>query len=113
MVDYTVLNDIFDDVSAVSEEELEDIRDFLEKDNRRARRRRLNISKARHKRYISRKVHGLDWYKNLHQYSKNKVHCSCNLCRFRPNWDPNNMSMRDVRRTEIMNQRLREYNENL
>lgn len=21
-----------------------------------------------------------DWYNNLHQYSKNKIHCSCPLC---------------------------------
>jgi hypothetical protein len=21
-----------------------------------------------------------DWYNNLHQYSKNKIHCSCSMC---------------------------------
>lgn len=24
-----------------------------------------------------------DWYNNLHQYSKNKIHCSCWMCRAR------------------------------
>ena len=28
-------------------------------------------------------VHG--WYRHLHQYSKNKIHCSCPLCRCKTN----------------------------
>ena len=26
-------------------------------------------------------AYGFDYYDNLHQYSKNKIHCSCPLCR--------------------------------
>lgn len=38
--------------------------------------------KAIRKRNIDRNVHqgGGDWYSNLHQYSKGKIHCSCKLC---------------------------------
>ena len=25
------------------------------------------------------------WYDNLHQYSKNKIHCSCPMCSFKTN----------------------------
>ena len=36
------------------------------------------------KRRIARKVYpsesGLEYYPNLHQFSKNKIHCSCPLC---------------------------------
>lgn len=45
--------------------------------------RRRSIIKALRKRRIDRAVypyleHG--WYDNLHQYSKNKIHCSCPMC---------------------------------
>lgn len=45
--------------------------------------RRKSILKALRKRRIDRAVypyseHG--WYDNLHQYSKNKIHCSCPMC---------------------------------
>jgi hypothetical protein len=54
--------------------------------------RRKSILKALRKRRIDREVHfpfyyrgtykgePMDWYKNLHQYSKNKIHCSCPMC---------------------------------
>lgn len=48
------------------------------------------------KRRIAREVFGFEVYGNLHQYSKNKVHCSCWLCR-RKSYDEK--SMKD-RRTE-------------
>ena len=34
------------------------------------------FSKALRKRNISNRVYGYDFYENLHQYSKNKIHCS-------------------------------------
>ena len=47
----------------------------------RAWRRRKDVAKALHKRRIVRDVYRWkDWYDNLHQYSKNKVHCSCSMC---------------------------------
>ena len=51
----------------------------------RAWKRKTSIKKARRKKRITGEVyqHGKDypWYNNLHQQSKNKIHCSCPLCR--------------------------------
>ena len=51
----------------------------------RAWNRKTSIKKARRKKRITEEVyrHRKDypWYNNLHQYSKNKIHCSCPLCR--------------------------------
>ena len=56
----------------------------------RAWRRYKNYVKAKRKQKIDWAVSsyywewycsdGYGWYKNLHQYSKNKIHCSCALC---------------------------------
>lgn len=49
-------------------------------------RRDMNKRKALRKRRIDREVHyyfstsNSDWYDNLHEYSKNKIHCSCGMC---------------------------------
>ena len=50
-----------------------------------AEKRHLDYIKAIRKRRIDREVEAAsiyhrDWYDNLHQYSKNKIHCSCPLC---------------------------------
>ena len=45
----------------------------------RGKRRKLNIAKALRKKKISEYVSGIS-YNNLHQYSKNKIHCSCPSC---------------------------------
>lgn len=44
--------------------------------------RYLSRKKALRKRKIDCFHFGVDypWYDNLHQYSKNKIHCSCPLC---------------------------------
>ncbi len=46
----------------------------------RAEKRRNDWKKAIRKRKIIRH-YGFDYYDNLHQYSKNKIHCSCPICR--------------------------------
>jgi len=48
----------------------------------KAWRRKSDAIKAMHKRSIVRNVYRWPegWYDNLHQYSKNKVHCSCPMC---------------------------------
>ena len=46
----------------------------------RGQRRKLNISKALRKKKISEEVGHIIYYDNLHQYSKNKIHCSCPSC---------------------------------
>ncbi len=81
----------------------------MEKNKQRAVRRKKDVAKARRKRAISRAVYGIDWYDNLHEYSKNKVHCSCNLCRFKPVYDPNQEPMQDTRNKEAMRFKEREY----
>ena len=51
----------------------------------RAWRRYKNYTKAKRKRDIDAAVYSYGnrwypWYNNLHQYSKNKIHCSCPIC---------------------------------
>ncbi len=72
-------------------------------------RRKKNCAKAMRKRSISRQVHIHEWYDNLHQYSKNKIHCSCQMCRFRSGWDPDRKPMADLRRIEGMKYQLSEF----
>lgn len=47
----------------------------------RAERRRLDRNKAARKKDICETHYGFAYYDNIHQYSKNKIHCSCALCR--------------------------------
>lgn len=52
----------------------------------RAERRRNDINKALRKKKIAKEVYWSspesvwEYYDNLHQYSKNKIHCSCPIC---------------------------------
>jgi transposase-like protein len=45
-----------------------------------AENRDVSRRKALRKRRIAREICDWDMYDNLHQYSKNKVHCSCPYC---------------------------------
>jgi len=67
---------MFDEMIDVIEEEP------IEKDRKRAKRRKTDITKALRKRNICKNVYRHEWYNNLHQYSKNKIHCSCCMCSF-------------------------------
>ena len=87
--------------------------DYSEKNKIRAKRRKLNASKAKRKQKISKDVYGFDWYNNLHEYSKNKVHCSCQLCRFKPKWNPDNEPMQDTRHKESMKSKEQDYLHNI
>lgn len=87
----------------------------------RAERRHNSWSKARRKRKIAKEVywsfHDDNWeyYDNLHQYSKNKIHCSCPMCAsksnrkrkgwYGPAYDP---PIADKRRLEKLNYSLEE-----
>jgi len=51
-----------------------------EKPNSRARARDYMWRKARHKQRLDHAVSWRPYYNNLHQYSKNKIHCSCPDC---------------------------------
>ena len=43
--------------------------------------RKKSFAKAKRKQNICKKCYGWEYYNNLHQYSKNKIHCSCSSCR--------------------------------
>lgn len=73
------------------------------------KRRKNDIHKALRKQNISKKVYHLDWYNNLHEYSKNKVHCSCQLCRFRSVFNPNAKTYSDMKKELSMEAKLNEY----
>ena len=84
----------------------------------RAERRHADWAKAIRKQKII-KQYGFDWYRNLHQYSKNKIHCSCPLCRSKTNnkthkhvWFPvMNWPMCDLRRIHEMDDEKRDFEE--
>lgn len=54
----------------------------------RAERRHNNVKKAIRKQKLAEQLYNnstwggdsVPWYDNLHQYSKNKIHCSCFYC---------------------------------
>lgn len=79
----------------------------------RAERRHNDWREARRKRRIIR-AYGWDYYDNLHQYSKNKIHCSCPMCSAKTNnkrrkvWGVGrrNWCMMDRRRIEEMEDQI-------
>lgn len=92
----------------------------------RAWRRKKNAHKALHKKHISAYYCvNWDWYNNLHQYSKNKIHCSCPICKTKTktkhqfyglgkgryggyNWKPS-----EIKDWERMEYDLKEYKEEI
>lgn len=56
----------------------------MRKPRSQAYNRDVSIRKALRKRRIAREVYydgdTHPYYNNLHQYSKNKIHCSCSMC---------------------------------
>ena len=73
--------DYFDEL----EINLDEFENYLEKDKSRAKRRRTDRSKAYSKAKLDRQISYFVCYKNLHQYSKNKIHCSCPACSAKSN----------------------------
>ena len=95
-----------------------------EKPNSRARARDYMWRKARHKRRLDHSISYWPMYNNLHQYSKNKIHCSCPDCSpktkknrhkvYSGYWGyhirgPYNYSIKDMRRQLTMNDQEKEY----
>lgn len=72
------------------------------KSRRRAFRRKKNFAKAIRKKKISANVGGSK-FEHTHQYSKNKIHCSCPLCAF------SGLTHSDLMRLACMESRLRDY----
>ena len=89
-----------------------------------AEKRHNDWRKAARKRYIVRHIYcwDNDWFDNLHQYSKNKVHCSCGMCsrysktnnrgrkrHIHGNYAPSkNWSLADTKRIEEMKEQIQE-----
>lgn len=65
----------------------------------RAEKRKNDYKHAVRKREIVRNWHFGELYDNLHQYSKNKIHCSCALCREKSKDD---YSIADKRKKQSM-----------
>lgn len=82
----------------------------------RAERRHLNLTKALRKRDIVRHCYywasedkPVEYYDNLHQYSKNKIHCSCPICSNKTNhylFGKHNYRKSDLVKIERLNQEL-------
>ncbi len=83
----------------------------------KAEKRHNDWKKAMRKKKIIN-TYGQDYYDNLHQYSKNKIHCSCPMCSRKTNnksrsgargWEPSkNWSLADKKRIEEMDEQLME-----
>lgn len=95
------------------------------KKNSRAHNRHMTYLKARRKQRLDHELSPYPYYKNLHQYSKNKIHCSCPMCSqktkanrhksYKEYWGyhkhgPYNYSRKDLRRQLSMDYSEEEYN---
>lgn len=90
-----------------------------------AEKRHNDWKKAIRKHKICLTRDGSEWYSHLHQYSKNKIHCSCPMCsskakKHRPAFGEEkgrhrgrNWSHSDVRKIIAMTAREREYTNEL
>lgn len=100
-----------------------------------ALKRHNDIKKAIRKKAICKHAYGWEYYDNLHQYSKNKIHCSCPMCASKTNDKVNkskgpvadrkpgfcgrvpmtdkrlgkNWKVSDRRKIDSLNNRLKEY----
>lgn len=55
------------------------------------------------KKRISNSVYGLDWYNYDGQYSKGKIHCGCELCKFGKKYGlPTTRDIRELSREKIL-----------
>ncbi len=89
---------------------------LLHKNSKRGDRRKQDFHKAVSKRNKDKgiKYIGSLWYDNLHQYSKNKIHCSCLMCAFNGKRHGRvvfkSVSHSDMMRLEDMKEQIRDYN---
>ena len=83
--------------------------EFPAKNKSAAKRRRNDIVKALRKKNISEHNYGFGWYDNLHHYSKNKIHCSCGMCRFHNAYESNVQTHSDMMKNLSQTQQLDEY----
>ena len=85
------------------------------KDGKKGKRRKIDYKKAKRKARIdlARSCDGLPLYDNLHQYSKNKIHCSCRLCRGKDYFGRHVTTEQEVKSHDEMLAELKELDENL
>lgn len=85
------------------------------KDSKKGKRRKIDYKKAKRKARIdlARSYDGLPLYDNLHQYSKNKIHCSCRLCRGKDYFGRHITTEQEVKSHDEMLVELKELDENL
>lgn len=82
----------------------------------KAENRHNSYIKALRKQRIARDIYwgDVDYYNNLHQYSKNKIHCSCPLCSAKTNNKQSigktiNYKISDLRKIDHLNDSQEEF----
>ena len=85
------------------------------KDSKKGKRRKIDYKKAKRKARIdlARSCDGLPLYDNLHQYSKNKIHCSCRLCRGKDYFGRHITTEQEVKSRDEMLAELKELHDDL
>lgn len=79
----------------------------------KAENRHNSYVKALRKQKIAKELYG-GYYDNLHQYSKNKIHCSCPLCSAKTNnkqliGKTINYKISDLRKIDHLNDSQEEF----
>lgn len=107
-------NEVLDIYSDLTDAEAESLFS-TSKESRKGDRRKIDYKKAKRKSKIdlARSCDGLPMYDNLHQYSKNKIHCSCRLCRGKDYFGRHVITEQEVRSHDEMLAELKELDENL
>lgn len=95
-----------------TQEEIQE--EVIDKSKRtRCTRRKRDAAKALRKQRISRQIYrstGHEYYRNLHQYSKNKIHCSCPLCAAKTTMrGRTNFKISDLRQRAKMQEQVMEF----
>lgn len=107
-------NEVLDIYSDLTDAETDELFS-TSKESRKGNRRKIDYKKARRKAKIdlARSCDGLPMYDNLHQYSKNKIHCSCRLCRGKDYFGRHVITEQEVRSRDEMLVELKELDEDL
>ena len=107
-------NEVLDIYSDLTDAEAESLFS-TSKESKKGDRRKIDYKKAKRKARIdiARSCDGLPLYDNLHQYSKNKIHCSCRLCRGKDYFGRHITTEQEVKSRDEMFVELKELDENL
>lgn len=102
-------NEILDIYADMTDEEVNELFSTF-KESKKGDRRKVNFKKAKRKAkiYLDRSFNEVPLYDNLHQYSKNKIHCSCRLCRGKDYFGRHILTKQEEQRYDEMMIELRE-----